>query len=174
MGRRALTPAEKQERMELKESQRDGSNTKALTAVIAVQEIAKGADRKNVESLYMCLNDFIRYCAESNMAVTNALAYGACGLTKKDVDDILAGKLYKKDQRYADFARHIRSVCAQYREALMVSGSINPVLGIWWQKSYDHMIEYDQKTVASEEKATAEEAVDAAELARKYKGNIQA
>ena len=145
----------------------DGQNTKYMQVILATHEIAQNADINNVESLYACLDRYIRLCRDFDMNLTNTGAYQACGITRRIVDGWANGTRRAKSPEYKKFAQFIRDVCSEYREILMAEGKINPVTGIWWQKNYDGFS--DQPPVIAGA-ATDEEALSAEEVREKYAG----
>lgn len=115
----------------------NGGNTEMVNFILAVQEISKNADEDNIESLYDCVNQYLVLCAQSNMKVSNLMAYMACGLDYNKVSNWATGKSRRKQPEYQQFAVQLKDLCAAYREQISVEGKLNPVLAIWHQKVYD-------------------------------------
>lgn len=114
-----------------------GSNAALVASVIATREIAKQADINDPESLMHCLRQYMMFCLENNIKITNMAAYAACGVSSVDVSNWESGRTRANDGRYKEFAKFLRSVCSQYREQAMVEGLVNVAVGIFHQKVYD-------------------------------------
>lgn len=145
---------------------KDGTNQLIIGAVMASMEIAKDADRNNIDSLYMCLERYIKYCYDNNVKLTNASVYAACGLDRQIVMQWATGKLRSGDPRYAEFAHYVRKLCGQYREMLASEGKLNPVIAIWWQKNYDG---FSDRPIEISDGGDNERQLTGSEIAEKYK-----
>ena len=115
----------------------DNWNSKIAAIVVATREIAKTADRNNLDSLYDCLNQYLNFCIEHGVRITNMGAYTACGMSRALISNWASGQGRGADPAYQEFALLVRSICSETREMLMAEGKIHPVVGIWWQKNYD-------------------------------------
>lgn len=113
------------------------TNQTIIQSILKEREIARHADHRNVQTLYECLQMYLQHCHDNNLKITNTGAYAACGITKEMVYKWDSGLIHKDQPEYAEFARTVKSVCAEYREAAMATGEINPIIGIWWQKVYE-------------------------------------
>lgn len=147
-----------------------GSNAAVVATVVATREIAKRADINDPQSLMDCLQDYIMFCLENNVKLTNMAAYAACGVSAADIGNWEAGRTRANDKRYKEFAQFIRSVCSQYREQAMVENLINPAVGIWHQKNYDGF--RDDPVMVEAEDNGLEVKRDPDEIAAKYKDVI--
>ena len=143
----------------------DQINSKFAAVVLAQNEIAQNADKDNIDSLYDCLKQYMQFCLEHNVRVTNSGAYAACGLTRNIVKEWAHGITRSSDPAYKKFALFIRGVCDQYREMLMAEGKIHPVVGIWWQKNYDGFRDNPDEL---DEGEGDKDNLTAAEIAAKY------
>ena len=143
----------------------DQINSKFAAIILAQNEIAKDANKDDINSLYACLEKYMRFCLEHNVRVTNSGAYAACGLSRNIVKEWAHGITRSTDPEYKKFALFIRSVCDQYREMLMAEGKIHPVVGIWWQKNYDGFRDNPSEL---DEGDNDKENLTAAEIAAKY------
>ena len=144
----------------------DGSNQKFIAAILKSRDIARDADVNNIDTLYSCLHRYLQYCFENNIKFGNMSAYAACGIDKQTVWAWESGSKRKNDPRYAEFARYVRQVCAEYREMLMSEGKLNPVTGIWWQKNYDGLTDNPTVVVTTVNDTPK---MSGAEIAEKYK-----
>lgn len=149
---------------------RPGTNAALVASVIATREIAKQADINDPDSLMKCLQQYIIFCGENNIKITNMSAYAACGVSSADVGNWESGRTRKNDPRYREFALFVKSICAQYREAAMAENLINVAAGIWWQKNYDGF--RDDPIVQDANDNGLEVKQDPAEIAEKYRGIV--
>ena len=67
--------------------------------------------------------------------VSNQGAYLAIGVSKDDVYNWTVRSSTNPER--CEFIKKVQKICAFYRESLMASGKLNPVVGIFWQKNYD-------------------------------------
>lgn len=143
----------------------DEVNSKFAAIILATREIAKDADNDDIESLYNCLERYIKFCIEHNVRITNSGAYAACGLNRNLVKEWAHGLTRASNPEYKRFAIFIRQICDEYREMLMAENKIHPVVGIWWQKNYDGF--RDQPNEADVDGGDTEQ-LTSAEIAAKY------
>ena len=108
-------------------------NARQIDHVIAIQEIASHADRKDPVSLRSCFLNYLRLCQQDGFKVGNLAAYAAMGI---DTYTILAWERGTR-QEYKDLAKFVKSTCALFRENMIADQKINPVIGIFWQRNYD-------------------------------------
>ncbi len=148
-----------------------GSNAQLVAHLIGTRQIAARANIDDPQSLFACLEDYLRLCIEQNIKITNMAAYAACGISATDVSNWERGITRANDKRYKEFAQFLRSVCSQYREQAMVEGIISPIVGIWHQKNYDGL--RDDPLVADSPDAGLEVKQDPEEIAAKYRGLIE-
>lgn len=143
----------------------DDVNTKVATIILATRKIAEHADVNNIDTLYECLEEYMKLCVEHHVRITNSGAYSACGLRRDDVKDWALGIRRASDPAYKEFALFIRGICSESREMLMAEGKIHPVVGIWWQKNYDAFRDQPENY---EEDVAKDETLSASEIADKY------
>ena len=146
---------------------KDNINAKFAAIILATREIAKGADNDDINTLYGCLEQYMMFCIEHNVRITNSGAYAACGLTRNIVKEWAHGISRSANPEYKKFALFIRGVCDEYREMLMAEGKLHPVIGIWWQKNYDGF--RDQPLESFEDECERDD-LTASEIAEKYAG----
>ena len=145
----------------------DNINSKFAAIILATREIAKEADNNDINSLYACLEKYMRFCIEHNVRITNSGAYAACGLTRHIIKEWAHGISRSDNPEYKKFALFIRGVCDEYREMLMAEGKIHPVVGIWWQKNYDGFRDQPLETFDDDREQPD---MTASEIAEKYAG----
>ena len=143
----------------------DEVNSKFAAIILATREIAKDADNNDINTLYDCLERYIKFCIEHNVRITNSGAYSACGITRNTVKEWAHGEKRASNPAYKEFALFIRGICDEYREMLMAENKIHPVVGIWWQKNYDGFRDQPNEAEVSADDGTQ---LTAAEIAEKY------
>jgi len=62
----------------------------------------------------------------------------------------------------------VKGLCATYREGMMVSNDINPIVGIFWQKAHDGLNELDEVNAFASELNESHAEEDAESIANKY------
>lgn len=139
----------------------------AISVLMMNRQIAMHADRSNPETLYACLHEYFKLCAERNINITQQGAFASVGMTKNIVDSMMNGITYNKDPRYKAFAEYLYQCCSEYREMQMANGKIHPVTGIFWQKIYDKYVE--PKSNQQEVYNPLGEVKSASEILDKYK-----
>ena len=145
----------------------DQINSKFAAVVLMQAEIAKDANREDINTLYNCLRRYLEFCLEHNVRITNAGAYSACGISRNMVKEWASGLSRADRPEYKQFAIYIRSICDKYREMLMAEGKIHPVIGIWWQKNYDGFTDKPPEAIEAADEA---QDLSASEIAQKYAG----
>lgn len=127
------------------------------------------ADVNDVESLKACFLDYLGLCAKNGMKVGNFGAYAAMGITKTVAYDWEHGRSKNGDPRYKKLIQFVKSFIATYRECAIAEGEINPIVGIFWQKSFDGLNEMAE-VEASEAENSVSDRSDAKQIAEKYQG----
>ena len=145
----------------------DEGNNRFAAIIMAIQEISQDADINDIDSLYSCLDRYLKWCYHHNVTITNGGAYAACGVSKQAISDWECGVKRASQPEYKEFARLIRKLCGINREQMMADGKLNPVVGIWWQKNWDGFSDRPPELQAAEEK---EEDPTVNEIAQKYAG----
>ena len=141
-GRYTLSPAALEQRRENVENnslpvaispERIARNAVRIQHVISVREIATRADHKDLLSLKSCFLEYLKLCQADGCSVGNLAAYAAMGFDNSGWNQwIMRG-----DEERKEFARFVKSTCAQFREGLISDGDLNPVIGIFWQRNFD-------------------------------------
>lgn len=117
----------------------EGKNQKYIKHVLECQQIGVGVDKNDIEDMKQRFIKYLEVCAKNDMKVGNLAAYCAIGLTKDIVFDWEHG--CSRTPEHQAFIRFVKSVIAAYRESALSEGEINPVLGMFWQKSFDGLNE---------------------------------
>lgn len=142
-----------------------GENSRYISHTLEIQQIGIGSDPNNIDDLKARFIQYLQVCAKNDMKLGNMAAYCAMGITKDQVYQWEHGGT--RGTEHKAFIRFVKSVIAAYRETAISEGKINPVIGIFWQKSFDglnEMAEYE----ASNQLEGATEHMDAEQIAEKY------
>ena len=120
-----------------------------ITYHLEMLKMRQGVDMRNVPELYERFVNYLKYCAEHNIMPNNSNAYFAIGVSKKDISSWYTGKT--GSAAHKQFATDVKAFFSSIHEQGAVEGLINPILGIWWQKAYDGMIEAQKVEQINEE-----------------------
>ena len=141
-GRYTMTPAAQQQREIAAQSTAlpiamdpamVAKNATRIQHVIAVNEIARNADRKDLLSLRSCFLQYLALCQQDGCSVGNLAAYAAMGFDNQSWQQWI----HHGDEDRKEFARFVKRTCALFREGLVADGDLNPVIGIFWQRNFD-------------------------------------
>lgn len=122
-------------------------------------------DLNDVNSLKRRFVGYVANCLIKDIRFGNLMAYQAIGINKG-----LAYDWEHKRSRGAewyDFIKKVKDVCASYREYLGMSGQLNPVTLVWWQKNYDGLVDVQAVVQYKGEEMPSEE-----ELRRRIQGTV--
>lgn len=108
-------------------------NSRLVSHVMCVNEIASHADRHDLLSLKSCFAAYLKLCQEDGFKVNNLAAYSAMGMSY--VDFYTFAK--KDDPEIRAFCSFVKQTCAMFRETLVSESKLNPVIGIFWQRNFD-------------------------------------
>ena len=126
VGIQKVKPAETPEEM--------AYNTRLIQHIMQVNEIASHADKNDILSLRSCFIAYLQLCQQDGFPVQNLTAYASMGFPSNAHFENYA----KKDNpEIRIFCASVKQTCAMYRESLISSSKINPVIGIFWQRNYD-------------------------------------
>ena len=109
-------------------------NSRMIQHVMAVNEIAKTADRNDIASLWAAFANYLKLCESDGFKVGNLGVYAALGLDSQTV------RLWaKNDNRpeYKNLAQTILRTCSLIRESMISDKKIDSVIGIFWQRNFD-------------------------------------
>lgn len=96
-------------------------------------------DKSDVDALEKRFWNFVEYCMEHDVKVTNQVTYLAMGITKDDVYNWENDRT--RSPAHSELIKKVKSFCAAYREMLGADGRLNPVTLVWWQKNYDGLVD---------------------------------
>ena len=141
-----------------------GDNAK-YAGVLATILSWEPVDKTDVAQLDERFVQFVNFCAENDVRITNQTAYLALGISKDEVYDW--GNGHTRDKAHADFIKKVKAFCSAYRELLGAEGKLNPVTLVWWQKQYDGMVDKQELVLTPNTKRLSDS--DYQEIAEKYK-----
>jgi len=111
------------------------------------------------------LKDYLEACVEFDVKIGNESAYSFLGLTKTQIDDMVAGKApYILEHRV--FGEKVKQICAVAREQMSLDSKIPFALGIFQSKIYDGYNEVS--TVINVSQEQLDEPQSPEELAQRY------
>ena len=144
-----------------------GKKSAVVSHLIQAMDISSRTNPDDIQSLSNALQEYLMLCQQTNTSVTNTGMYAALGLSGDTIRNWITGKSRSSDPRYREFAKLVKSICAQYRELAAAENALNPTLLIWWQKQYDGFVEEPGPDKVDESAFVT--AVDPDEIAEKYK-----
>lgn len=131
-----------------------------------VAQIGLSVKSRDPEDMKEGLRQYLKLCEEQNRRVTNLACYAAMGINRQIAYYIEHGKSGTPEQRR--LISFVKGLCATYREAMILSGDLNPIVGIFWQKAYDGLNEMEEVNVFGSEFSDSEPDEGADEIAEKY------
>lgn len=143
-----------------------GRAAAAVGHVMKCMQLGADVNKESIPSLYKGLENYIKFCYENDFPPTMATCCLALGLETGSLNSWRKGTRRAENPEYKRFAESVRYVIQAGIEACMVTGLINPVVGIWWEKSHFNMIETQKIEV--EQSDPLGEKKSAKEIAEKY------
>lgn len=128
-----------------------GRASAAVGHVMQCMQYGAKVNIESIDSLYKGLEQYIQFCYENDFPPTVATCCLALGIEYRTLNEWRKGNRRGSDPEYKKFAESVKYVIHAGIEACMVTGLINPVTGIWWEKSYFNMIEAQKVEVVQEE-----------------------
>lgn len=107
----------------------------------------KLTDPNDVPVFYERLRRYLEKCEEYEMKVGNQAMYLALGVNYEDMRRWSDGSMGKTNPSMCEAVKIAHEICATYREGMMDSGELNPVIGIFWQKNFEHYTDQQQIVV---------------------------
>ena len=134
--------------------------------LLEVVKIGMSVKSRSADDMKVGLMKYLHLCQEQHRRITNMACYTAMGINKAIAYDMDHGRSGTPEQK--KLIQFVKGLCATYREGMMVSNDLNPIVGIFWQKAYDGLNELDEVNAAAIEfnESRAEEDADA--IAEKY------
>ena len=110
--------------------------------------------------------NYIKLCAENDVPMTMSTACLAIGVSKSTLTTWRAGKTRTED--YREFAESVVYAVQAGLEAMMATGLVNPVVGIWWEKSHFGMVEATKGEAVESDPLGVKRSAE--EIAAEYEG----
>lgn len=108
-------------------------NTRLIRHIMQVNELGASCDHSDINSLRSCFINYLKLCEQNGFCVNNLTAYASLGMTYQGF------QIYckKDDPEIRAFCEAVRRTCAMFREQMVSSNKLNPVIGIFWQRNFD-------------------------------------
>lgn len=139
------------------------------THLVQCITIGSMVDIENINSLYAAFEAYIKLCAESDCPITLTSACLAIGINKGTLVAWRNGK--SRGKEYKEFANSVYYVIQAGIETCMAVGLINPIIGIWWEKSHFREIEAD-KGMAQDNLSDFDTKKSAEDIVAEYEGMV--
>ena len=128
--------------------------------VLQCLQLGRFTDTEDINTLYAAFEAFVKLSVEMDIPLTMSNAALAIGVNKNTIAAWAKGNNPEKQR----FAESVRFAIQAGVEACMAAGIINPVVGIWWEKSHFDMIEAGKQEEVKDdplgEKKTAKEIME--------------
>ena len=108
-------------------------NARSIDHIMRVYQISQTVDKKDPVSIRSAFINYVKLCQEDGFPVSNLAAYTAIKSNKHEVDKW--GQ--SNNPEYKELANMILGLCSLSREQQISTGSLHPVIGIFWQRNYD-------------------------------------
>jgi hypothetical protein len=134
--------------------------------LLEVVKIGMSVKSRNAEDMKEGLMKYLHLCQQQHRRITNMACYTAMGINKAIAYDMDHGRSGTPEQK--KLIQFVKGLCATYREGMMVSNDLNPIVGIFWQKSFDGLNELDEVNAVAMELNESHAEEDAESIADKY------
>ena len=134
--------------------------------LLEVVKIGMSVKSRSADDMKVGLMKYLHLCQEQHRRITNMACYTAMGINKAIAYDMDHGRSGTPEQK--KLIQFVKGLCATYREGMMVSNDLNPIVGIFWQKAYDGLNELDEVNAAAIEFNESRAEEDADSIAEKY------
>lgn len=142
-------------------------NSDLITHIMRIHEISQNADRHDLLSLKSCFVAYLQLCKEDGFKVSNLAAYSAMGMSYHEFYSYSK----KDDPEIRAFCSFVKQTCAMFRESLVSSNKLNPVIGIFWQRNFDGL-RNDTEQVQALQEQQDDEFSDSKSYKEKYQNLI--
>lgn len=99
--------------------------------------IAATVDPDRSETLWEAVSQYLAFCKNSGMLISNRTLYLALGCSKETICTWANGTRRQHNPEYRQFAIFVKQLCAAAREQYGLEGIVNPILTIFHQKAWD-------------------------------------
>ena len=144
------------------------TNTRVINHAIAIQQIAKTVNLKDPESIKAGFANYLVLCQRNGCRVSNVGAAAALGVKWWTITN------WSRDgnKEYKAIAETILTACSLIREQLIAEGSINPVIGIFWQRNFDGLRNDTEQTAQAASENENEKISETAQDIRNKYGSL--
>ena len=108
-------------------------NARLIRHIMNINAISVKADRNNLDSLKQCFVEYLQLCEQDGFSITNLSAYASLGMDYKGFCHFAE----REDPAIKEFCTAVRKTCAMFRENMVSTNKLNPVIGIFWQRNFD-------------------------------------
>ncbi len=117
-----------------------GSNyPEFLKKVMAIGMTVSTRQARTAEEMKNGLLQYLELCEQYGKPITNQACYMAMGINDKTAYNICHGRSGTEEQKR--IVMYAKQLCAMNREALGMTGTVDAILTIFWQKAYDGLNE---------------------------------
>lgn len=134
--------------------------------LLEVVKIGMSVKSRSADDMKVGLMKYLHLCQQQHRRITNMACYTAMGINKAIAYDMDHGRSGTPEQK--KLIQFVKGLCATYREGMMVSNDLNPIVGIFWQKAYDGLNELDEVNAVAMELNESHAEEDADAIAEKY------
>ena len=120
---------------------------------------------RTAEEMKNGLLQYLELCEQYNKPITNQACYMAMGINDSMAYNITHGRSGTEEQK--QIVLYAKQLCAMNREALGITGTVDAILTIFWQKAYDGLNEMTEVNAGLDMNDSIIEA-NADEIAEKY------
>lgn len=163
-----ISEAQREEVFNALKPENAGRATAAMGHVMQCMQIGQNVDVESIDSLYMALSAYVECCYKSDFPTTLANCLLAVGVSRDMIFQWKRGITRQDEPEYKKFAESVYFVVQAGIEACMASGLMNPVTGIWWEKSHFGMSE-TQAAIAADINPLGDRK-SAQQIAEEYEG----
>ncbi len=136
---------------------------------LAVASIGGGSNDRDPDDLRRRFYAYLELCARCKMKIGNLQAYASMGIAYRTAQSWASGERGSPEHR--KLMQEVTSICAASRENLVQAGQLNPVIGIFYGKNFDHLQDQTEHVVNHVDPLG--ELVSGRDLAEKYKDIIE-
>ena len=143
--------------------------TRYTVFALAVASIGSGSNDRDPDDLRRRFYAYLQLCAKTKTKIGNLQAYASMGIPSRTAKDWAAGTHGSPEHK--KLMQEVTAICSASRENLVQNGQINPVIGIFYGKNFDHLQDQTEHVVTRE--SGLGELVSGKDIAEKYKNIIE-
>jgi len=112
-------------------------------------------DLNNPDDVKRCIDSYFNNCVSKGLRPGNLGLYGSLGLDKKQVNDLINGRISRVNGKDVNVktVELIKKACKGirgFRELLGSQGKLNPATLIFWQKNFDGLEDVQRMELAAD------------------------